>query len=75
MAGKWRKCAYHIKDILGGDAISAFASKLGVGDEDAANGLADAIPQMVDKSSDGGSLLDSVGGLGGAVSMAKGLFG
>ena len=32
------------------------------------------LPQLIDKSSSGGDLLDAVGGVGGALNMAKGLF-
>ncbi len=60
-----------IKEMLGGDKISEFASKLGVDDDTAADSLAEAVPQMVDKGSSGGSLLDSVGGISGAINLAK----
>ena len=60
-----------IRDLFGGDKISEFASQLNISEDLAADGLADAIPQMVDKGSSGGSLLDSVGGLSGALDMAK----
>jgi uncharacterized protein YidB (DUF937 family) len=63
-----------IKDLLGGDKISEFASKLGVDEDSAADSLAEAVPQMVDKSSSGGSLLDAVGGLDGALNLAKKFF-
>ena len=55
--------------------FSGFASKLGLSQEEAAGGLSDALPQMVDKASSGGSLLDSIGGVSGALSMAGKLFG
>jgi len=60
-----------IKDILGGDKVAEFASKLGVGEDEAADSLAEAVPQMVDKGSTGGSLLDAVGGVSGAINLAK----
>lgn len=60
-----------IKDILGGDKIAEFASKLGIDEDSAADSLAEAVPQMVDKGSSGGSLLDAVGGLEGAIGLAK----
>lgn len=60
-----------IKDILGGDKVAEFASKLGVGEDEAADSLAEAVPQMVDKGSSGGSLLDAVGGVSGALNLAK----
>ncbi|MCB1755900.1 MAG: DUF937 domain-containing protein [Gammaproteobacteria bacterium] len=60
-----------IRDLFGGDKVAEFASKLNISENDAATSLADAVPQMVDKGSSGGSLLDSVGGLGGVMDMAK----
>jgi uncharacterized protein YidB (DUF937 family) len=64
-----------IMEMFGSNKISEFASTLGLSQEAAAGGLSDAIPQMVDKASSGGSLLDSVGGLSGALGMAGKLFG
>lgn len=63
-----------ISTMLGADKISAFASKLGLSNEEAAGGLSEALPQMVDKASGGGSLLDSIGGVSGAIGMASKLF-
>ena len=60
-----------IKDILGGNKIAEFASKLGIDEDSAADSLAEAVPQMVDKGSTGGSLLDAVGGLDGVIGLAK----
>jgi uncharacterized protein YidB (DUF937 family) len=67
--------ADQVMDMFGSSKISEFASTLGLSQEEAAGGLSDAIPQMVDKASSGGSLLDSVGGLSGALGMAGKLFG
>ena len=63
-----------ISTMLGTDKISEFASKLGLSNEEAAGGLSEALPQMVDKASSGGSLLDSIGGVSGAVGLASKLF-
>lgn len=63
-----------IKDMLGSDKITEFAGKLGVDEDTAADSLAEAVPQMVDKGSSGGSLLDSVGGIEGAIGLAKKFF-
>jgi len=63
--------ADQLKDVLGGDKISAAAAKLGTDEGSLLDSLKDAIPQMVDKSSSGGSLLDKVGGLGAVAGMAK----
>ena len=60
-----------IKDILGGDKVAEFANQVGVDEDTAAESLAEAVPQMVDKGSSGGSLLDAVGGIGGAINLAK----
>ena len=64
-----------VSNMLGADKISEFASKLGLSNEEAAGGLSEALPQMVDKASSGGSLLDSIGGISGAVGLAGKLFG
>ena len=64
-----------ISDMFGTDKISAFASKLGLSDEEAAGGLSDALPHIVDKASSGGSLLDSLGGVSGAIGLAGKMFG
>ena len=64
-----------IKNIFGSDEISEFASRLELSREEAVGGLSEAIPQMVDKASSGGSLLDSIGGLSGALGMAGKLIG
>ncbi len=64
-----------LMEVLGNDRISSFASQLGMSPDEAVGGLTDAIPQMIDKASSGGNLLDSVGGLGGVMGMAGKLFG
>ena len=64
-----------ITDMLGADKISEFASQMGISPEEAAGGLSDALPHMVDKGSSGGSLLDSLGGIEGAIGLAGKLFG
>ena len=64
-----------ITNMFGSSNISEFASKLGLSKDEAAGGLSEALPQMVDKASSGGSLLDSMGGLSGALGMAGKLFG
>jgi len=67
--------ANQISDILGSEKLSAFAEQLGISEENASNGLSEALPSLVDKSSSGGALLDSVGGLDGVMSLAGKLFG
>ncbi len=63
-----------IGNALGSEQLSQFASKLGISTEEAAGGLSDALPQMVDKASSGGSILDSLGGVEGVMGMASKLF-
>jgi len=63
--------ADQLKEVLGAEQVSAAAAELGTDEGSLLDGLKDALPQMVDKSSSGGSLLDSVGGIGGLASMAK----
>ncbi len=60
-----------LKDVLGAGQISEAATKLGTDEGSLLSGLQDALPQMIDKASSGGSLLDSVGGIGGLAGMAK----
>lgn len=64
-----------VVNMFGADKISDFASQLGLNESEAIGGLRDALPQMVDNASSGGSLLDSIGGIGGAINMASKLFG
>ncbi len=67
--------ADQMRDVIGGDKVSQMASEMGTDEGSLLDTLRDALPQMVDKGSSGGSILDSVGGLSGALGMAKGLFG
>ncbi len=63
--------ASSLQSLLGEDAVADFASRLGTDSTAAANGLADVLPQMVDKASSGGNLLDAAGGLDGLLGAAK----
>lgn len=63
-----------VKDLFGQDKISDMASQLNTDEGSLLDGLSDAIPQLMDKSSSGGSLLDSIGGVDGLMNMAKKLF-
>lgn len=63
-----------LQDAIGEDKISEAASTMGVDSGSLLGGLSDMIPQIVDQASSGGSLLDSVGGLGGVADIAKKLF-
>jgi len=63
-----------VRDVVGGDKITAAAAQLGTDENSLLAGLTRALPKMVDSSSSGGSLLDAIGGLDGAMNMAKKLF-
>lgn len=63
-----------IMSLLGSGQVADFASTLGTDTETAASGLADVLPEMVDKASSGGSLLESAGGIGGLLGAANSLF-
>ena len=60
-----------IEDALGADKIGEFAAQLGIGRDEAKSGLTDILPQLIDKGSRGGGLLESVGGIGGLAGMAS----
>lgn len=57
-----------ILSLLGESNVADFAGKIGTDTGTAAGGLADVIPQLIDKSSSGGSLMESAGGLLGMAS-------
>ena len=68
-----------VKDLLGSDKISEFASRLGLSEESAASALADALPEVVDKATSGENsmiedMLAKVGGVGGAMDMLGKMF-
>ncbi len=64
-----------VTNIFGADKIGEFASKLGLSEEEAAGGLSEVLPQLIDKASSGGSLVDSLGGIKGVAGLAGKLFG
>ena len=66
--------ADQLKDVLGEEQVADAAAKLGTDEGSLLDGLKDALPQLIDKSSSGGSLLDSVGGIGSLGGIAKKLF-
>ena len=59
-----------LESVFGADKLQNAAQQLGTDQGSLLSGLQDMLPQVVDKSSSGGSLLDSVGGIGGLASMA-----
>jgi uncharacterized protein YidB (DUF937 family) len=60
-----------LESIIGSDKIKEMASQLGADQGSLLEGLQQALPQMVDKSSQGGALLDQLGGIGGLLGMAN----
>ena len=67
-----------VKALLGSDTIADFASMLGISEKSAETAIADALPEMVDKASPEGSLLediiDNAGGLDGLMGFARKFF-
>jgi uncharacterized protein YidB (DUF937 family) len=63
-----------VSEFFGADRLAGFAEKLGVDTAAAAGGLAEALPQMLDKASSGGNLLDLAGGAEGLLDAAKSFF-
>jgi len=63
-----------VKELFGSEKISEMASQLNTDEGSVLGGLSEALPQILDKSSSGGSLLDSIGGIDGVLNMAKKLF-
>ena len=63
-----------VKELFGEEKITEAASQLGEDGSSFAETLSQVLPDLVDKGSSGGSLLDSVGGLDGVMNMAKKLF-
>ncbi len=60
-----------LEGVFGTDKIQEMASQLGTDQGSLLSGLREALPQMVDQSSSGGNLLDSVGGIGGLANLAS----
>lgn len=67
-----------VTDLIGSDKIADFASRFGLSEESAKNAIASALPEMVDKASPNGSLLEgligNIGGLGGLSDMVNKFF-
>ena len=60
-----------ITSFFGNADIASFASQLGIDPSTAATSLAEVVPQLMDKASSGGNLLDSMGGAEGLLGAAK----
>ncbi|WP_427451955.1 YidB family protein [Litorimonas sp. WD9-15] len=63
--------ADQLKEAIGAEDITQAAAQLGTDENSLLGGLQAALPQLVDKASSGGKLLDSIGGLGSLGGMAK----
>jgi uncharacterized protein YidB (DUF937 family) len=67
-----------ITELLGADKINAFASQLGLSEQSAKTAIADALPEIVDKASPNGSILENIienaGGLKGLTDIASKFF-
>lgn len=63
-----------VKSVLGQSQVSEFSSALGIDEGTASNALSDMIPELIDKNSSGGDLLEAVGGLSGLAGMASKFF-
>ncbi|WP_341328552.1 YidB family protein [Methylotuvimicrobium sp. KM2] len=71
-----------LEQIFGHDKIAAFAKQLGISESSALNGLQEAVPNVIDKASPNGTLADlgeqllnSVGGVSGAINAFGKMFG
>ena len=60
-----------IENMLGSDKVQQAASQMGANPGELLAGLQDLLPQMIDQSSSGGNLLDSVGGISGLAGLAS----
>ena len=60
-----------IESLLGSEKVQQAAEQLQTNNTDLLSGLQKMIPQVVDKSSSGGNLLDAVGGLSGLAGLAS----
>ena len=65
-----------INNFFSSNQISEFASKLGISIDEAKDALSETLPQIIDKASSGGSLLDKLddGFFSNLLSNAKNLF-
>ena len=63
--------AQQLNSALGDDKIAEFASRLNIDESSARDGLSQALPQVVDKASNSGSLLDAFGGVEGLMGMVS----
>lgn len=52
-----------VREVIGSDKISEAAAQLGTDENSLLAGLTQVLPEIADRSSSGGSLLDAIGGL------------
>ena len=57
--------AEQVTSALGADQVAEFAGKLGIGQEEAAGGLMELIPNLIDQNSSGGDLMGGLAGMAG----------
>ncbi len=67
--------AESIMNLFGQQKLSGFAQQLGIGEGDAVSGLQAAIPDLIDKASQGGNLMDSFASPSALGGLAQNLFG
>lgn len=60
--------------VLGQPDVQQFSSSLGLPEQQASSALSDMIPELIDKNSSAGGLLESVGGVSGLAGMASKFF-
>ena len=63
--------ANQVRDVVGSDKVANMAEQLHTDEDSLLDGLKEALPQIIDKSSRGGSLLDNAGDL---LGVARKLF-
>ena len=66
--------ANEVESVLGADKIAEFASQMGVDSQEATSGLAELLPNLIDKGSQGGNLLSSQAVQGALGGLASSLF-
>lgn len=64
----------NVMDMFGQDKVDQFASQIGANKDEAANGLSNMLPELINKASSGGKLLEGLGGAGGLLGAAKSFF-
>ena len=62
-----------LEQAIGTEKVAEVASEMGVESGEALESLKSVIPGLLDKSSEGGSILDQFGGVGGLLGQAKNL--